>query len=285
MLLVAVGNILKPLNLSTTKEIQTEHEKEHGDVEVYRAPTLYGPAQPKKSGEHVCVLIRTYTAHGLNLAQQLLGWAHMAKGLVTDDPIQHVSVYAVNTHYVQNRTDDEQLVRTMSKAASNIPGQIPFNMHFIELPEDFKPDKAKWGYDATNFLLSYTLDQPIGRDCTRYIFTNGDNSYHKDLLVSLNERIRNSDTDMIGFWFTSRYSSQEEDTNHLIKTAFEPAQIDLGAALVHRHVIVELCPEGSLRFHAYNGNTWAMADWAFYEDALRCGASKSVIPQVLFQHQ
>ena len=240
------------------------------------------------NGENLCVLVRTFINHGMTLQQQILGWADKASGLKNNDPIQHISVFTINTHHEQNRTDDKGLVHLLQQTSELFPDALPMDLHFIPLPKA-EPVQNRYGYDATNFLLRYTLDPIHKSHCDRYIFTNGDNSYHRDLLLSVNQWIRlGLDSDLIAFDFTSHHP-RGGILNTKITTEFRFAEIDLGSAIVKRRVVTDHCGTPLLLFRRNPKlgaqDEWFAADFTFFEDAIRCKASGSIIRQVLFQHQ
>ena len=256
--------------------------------------TIFQSTRPGTSeGEELCVLVRTFTGHGLALQRHIIGWAVLAEKLAqdqTNNHIQHISVYTVNTHHHQNRVDDERLTEAMHKTTDSFPDDIPMDLHFTPLPDNFVPDKQKYGYDATNHLLRLILADHKS-SCDRFIITNGDNTYHNDLLKLINEQIIEEDYDLIGFDFTSHHKMMVDGImvpNTRITTEFSRSKIDLGAAVIRRRVLTDLCQTSPFLFRQgfdkYHG-PWFVSDVKFYKDAIKCNATTTVIHQVLLQHQ
>ena len=264
----------------------------NNDVPNYVEP-LYQSTNQKDRGENICILIRTYIGHGLALPRQIIGWATIAETVLNESTsqIKHMSIYTINTHHVQNRSDDEAIVNTIHQTTTLFDEKnLPMDIHFIPMPVDLVPDKGKYGYDATNYLLNLTLWQPRKKECDRYIITNGDNTYHKDLLYALNTQIQQKDFDMIAFDFTSHHKGPSNGwiPNTKVAVEFKHGLIDLGAVVTKRRVLSDLCAKDEftpLLFHTSYIHRWFAADWSFFEDAIRCKATTHVIPQVLLQHQ
>lgn len=232
--------------------------------------------------ENLCVLVRTYLGHGLALPRQIIGWAMMAQGLGPDVPIQRISVYVTNTHHHQDRADDEHIVQLMRQTTGFFRDGLPLDLHFIPMPDGFVPNKAFYGYDATNYLLNFTL-QPNNTNCNRYIITNGDNSYHSDLLLAVNNEIRKSDSDLIGFDFTTHHF-RKGIPNTKTNAKFRRTWIDLGAVVVRKRAITELCPQSPLLFSYEDKFGAYTADWNWFHKAIECNATTTVIKQVLLHH-
>ena len=57
-----------------------------------------------------------------------------------------------------------------------IPDRLPLDLYFFQLPDDFHPDQTLYGYDATNFLLNFTLQTVNRANCNCYFVINGVNT-------------------------------------------------------------------------------------------------------------
>jgi len=245
--------------------------------------TIYQSPVQTVDGENLCVLIRTYVGHGLALPRQIIGWAINAQRLGPKDPIQHVSLYTTNTHYQQNRKDDKHLVKLMDQTVSFFNDDEPsLDLHFIPLPEGFHSERENYGYDATNYLLNLTLQPALKSQCDRYVITNGDNTYNSDLLLAINNEILKHDADVIGFDFTSRYIRQGFPHTK-VDANFKLGFIDLGAAVIKKRAITDLCSNAPLLFSFESGAF--VADWTFFNNLIKCNATTALVKQVLLHHQ
>ena len=86
-------------------------------------------------GENLCVLVRTFINHGMTLQQQILGWADKASGLKNNDPIQHISVFTINTHHEQNRTDDKGLGSSFATNLGTFPRCLADGITFYSITQ------------------------------------------------------------------------------------------------------------------------------------------------------
>lgn len=54
------------------------------------------------------------------LPRQIIGWATIAETVLNESTsqIKHMSIYTINTHHVQNRSDDEAIVNTIHQTTT-----------------------------------------------------------------------------------------------------------------------------------------------------------------------
>ncbi|CAM9599785.1 unnamed protein product [Chrysoparadoxa australica] len=256
----------------------------------------------------VCVLVSTYSGHGLSLlglATSLLSSAYPFLDLILLDtePRRDSTTYLEATAHVIN---EMTLGLTGRKVAHISPlAQKHIIDHF---PSVTAPD---YGYILSDLLMQHSLHKGTSDmladvpPCDYFLLTNGDNLYSPYLMPSLLKYLR-AGVDLIGFDFTSHYQRQvKKQIGDMTKTTilqhqtlhcqFKVSHIDKGAALIRAKTLWDL--DATLVLHLLRDNPTLQekpkgrpnevrwADGYFYQDfAQRPEVTSVIVPENLFMH-
>lgn len=225
----------------------------------------------------LCVIMRTYVKQMSLLRMQLINWNTMAHAAE-----RNINIFIVNTD--PHASSDNFIPRAMtivpeSKLAPNL------NMYHWTLPTELRsPNKSLYGYDATQKLLDEVRAARDKFQCQTFLFTNGDNFYHKDLLMrtgmdgSRSQFAQRREEQLVGFHFISHHRR-----NTLIPTEFYWGRVDLGAVFVDESAL-SMCPTAGFHDRDNKEQNFAL-DWFFFRDLLDSGATWVVLPLILLAHQ
>jgi hypothetical protein len=159
------------------------------------------------------------------------------------------------------------------------------------LPEGMTPNEELFGYDVTQLVLDELLNSRTIH-CSSFLFTNGDNYYHPELLVQTGLDTKPSTPaqkpgKLVAFDFISHHLRPDPDgernPNQRMITEFKRRHIDLGSVFVEAEAIRN-CKGAEFRDLGEYQENFA-TDWHFFEALLDCGVETQVIHQVLFMHQ
>jgi hypothetical protein len=229
----------------------------------------------------LCVVVRTYIAHKNMLHVLLSGWENIA-----EKASRKVHIFVANT---DAGVSDEESFSFIKDEVNTIISRSA-SICMAVLPKHMKPKKDLYGYDVTQLMLEglFTNRSSSEYNCSTYLFTNGDNYYHPDVLKQTGmDGSTDPPAELVGFDFVSHHPQEDIDgkisQNQVLSMKFERGHVDLGSVFLDHNAIRD-CKGAGFYARAKKGDNYAL-DWIFFDKLLKCNVSRHVTHQVLFMHQ
>eukprot|EP00559_Dactyliosolen_fragilissimus_P001868 CAMPEP_0184866124 /NCGR_PEP_ID=MMETSP0580-20130426/20808_1 /TAXON_ID=1118495 /ORGANISM="Dactyliosolen fragilissimus" /LENGTH=264 /DNA_ID=CAMNT_0027365605 /DNA_START=91 /DNA_END=882 /DNA_ORIENTATION=+ len=197
----------------------------------------------------LCILVRTYPKQRESLKTLLAGW----DAIGSRSPLRAIHVFVTNTD-ASKPQNSQFIVESIDEIRAR-----HVSMHFV--PHDIRPIQSLYGYDVTQFVLD-GIRNDEQYNCGTYLFTNGDNYYHPEILQRTGlDGLTIPQAQLIAVDFVSHHGRGfwRERPNQVIRTQFKRRHIDLGSAFVD-HYALESCPEAGFHSREKDKENFAL-DW------------------------
>lgn len=228
--------------------------------------------QRHREPHHICAVVRTHKGHANILPITLLS---LTQQNYQGEDVK-IAIFVVNTDFESYAESDFMHAAAADaniKAGKKVVTVLDASFHKIP------PIQKTFGYDVTDRVLDVLMDE---KDCTHFLFTNGDNFYVRSLVDWIKPAMLEG-KQLIAWDFLSHHPRKY----NLIQVQFIRGHVDLGSVLVDRRAIERNRPH--LRFLPEGAGTQSLfaRDYFFFQEIYNQVGEESValIHQVLFVHQ